>query len=423
MHRPSSRAVRSLAALAASALALGVVAVAPASATTEAAGSLGWSQAKTIAELTPPGGVPFDGYGRAVAVSANGKVAVVGAFGRSGLTGEAYVYSGGPGKWKLVDQLQATDGSSGGQFGGSVAISKNGKTIVVGATGARSNLGAAYVFRGSQRVWTQAAQLIPSDGAISSLFGTSVAVSASGGTVLVGAPRQSAGVGELGAAYVYSDASGSFQQVTALGLPSGVQSDEFGNAVGLSGDGRTAAVGSPGRGGKGSTFVFDDSAGSWQQRAELTAPGGVAGDQFGGDLAISASGTVIAATANARQSLTGTTYVFTGAGSTWSAPVEVTASNRAPGDRFGTSVSLSKKGTTMAVGAMGRASGAGAEYVFTLDQGAWAQRQALTASDAAPGNLYGIASSLSADGRVLFIGAQGNKNYTGAAYVVRGSRK
>jgi hypothetical protein len=366
--------------------------------------------------------VPFDGYGRAVAVSANGKVAVVGAFGHSGAEGKAYVYSSASGRWKLVDELYASVGSSGHQFGESVAISRNGRTIVVGATGAERDIGSAYVFNGSQRVWTQTAQLIPSDGGISSLFGASVAVSGDGGTVLVGAPRQHAGQGELGAAYVYSNASGSYQEITDLAAPSGVQSDLFGNAVGLSGDGHTAAIGSPGRGGRGATFVFDDSSGSWQQRAELTAPGGVTGDEFGGDVAISTTGTVIAATANARQSLTGVTYVFTGAGSTWSAPVEITASDRSAGDRFGTSVSLSKRGATMAVGAMGRANGTGAEYVFRLSQGAWAQQVVLTASDAAPGNFYGIASSLTSNGRVLFIGAQGNENYTGAAYVVRRSR-
>lgn len=73
----------------------------------------------------------------------------------------------------------------------------------------------------------------------------------------------------------------------------------------------------------------------------------------------------------------------------------------------------------MAVGATGRASGAGAEDVFTLCQGAWAQQVEVTASDASQGNLYGIASSLTSNGGILFIGADGNHSYTGAAYVVR----
>jgi uncharacterized protein (DUF2345 family) len=58
-------------------------------------------------------------------------------------------------------EITASDGTSGDDFGASVAMS--GNTIVVGAPG-QVGVGAAYVFTGSGTNWNQVAKLTPSDG-------------------------------------------------------------------------------------------------------------------------------------------------------------------------------------------------------------------------------------------------------------------
>ena len=74
----------------------------------------------------------------------------------------------------------------------------SGSIAVVGAWGKNSNTGAAYVYVGSGTTWSQQAELTASDGAVSDLFGQSVAIS--GSTAMVGAWGKNLGTG---AAYVF----------------------------------------------------------------------------------------------------------------------------------------------------------------------------------------------------------------------------
>ena len=103
----------------------------------------------------------------------------------------------------------------------------------------------------------------------------------------------------------------------------------------------------------------DSSQGSPFQQAELTAPDGSAGDNFGYSVAISGSTAVVGAPF--KNSNKGTVYVFTHSGSTWSKQAELTASDAFPGADFGFSVAIS--GSTLVVGAYGKNSGTGAAYV------------------------------------------------------------
>ncbi|EPY00121.1 FG-GAP repeat protein, partial [Magnetospirillum fulvum] len=81
----------------------------------------------------------------------------------------------------------------------------------------------------------------------------------------------------------------------------------------------------------------------------------------------------------------GALYVFTRSGGTWTQASKLTASDKAAGDNFGSSVSLSSDGNTAVVGASGADPGgisnAGAAYVFTRSGGTWTQQAKLTASD------------------------------------------
>mgnify|MGYP002622193944 CR=1 FL=1 len=83
---------------------------------------------------------------------------------------------------------------------------------------------------------------------------------------------------------------------------------------------------------------------------------------------------------------------------------KLTASDAAPGEFFGGSVSVD--GDTAVVGGLsGDDIGAdsGSAYVFVRNSGNWTQQQKLTASDAAPGDYFGI--SVSVDRETALIGA------------------
>lgn len=78
--------------------------------------------------------------------------------------------------WIQQAELTASDGAAGDLFGFSVALSDG--TIVVGAphhmVGSNQYQGAAYVFVQSGGTWNQQAELTAADGAANDFFGWSV---------------------------------------------------------------------------------------------------------------------------------------------------------------------------------------------------------------------------------------------------------
>jgi len=151
------------------------------------------------------------------------------------------------------------------------------------------------------------------------------------------------------------------------------------------------------------------------QQAKLTAADAAANDSFGWSVAVSGSTAVVGA--YGKNSNTGAAYVFTRSGSTWSQRAKLTAADAAPSAYFGYMVALS--GSTVVVGAPGRNTGTGAAYVYAGSGSTWSQRAELTASDPATTAYFGWSVALS--GSTALVGAPGNNNYTGTAYVFTGS--
>ncbi|MFY9703709.1 MAG: Ig-like domain repeat protein [Terriglobales bacterium] len=336
-------------------------------------------------------------------------------------------------------ELTASDGAAGDQFGFSIALSGDGNTAVVGAFGHTVNgnvyQGAAYVFTNSGGNWSQQAELSASDGAAGDWFGDSVALSGDGNTAVLGASGHAVNGNQIqGAAYVFTNSAGSWSQQAELTASDGVYDDEFGISVALSSDGNTALVGAlfhtvnGNTNYQGAAYVFANSAGSWSQQQELTASDGAGGDLFGNSVTLSSDGNTAlvgayAHTVNGNR-YQGAGYVFTNSAGSWSQQQELTASDGAESDYFGNSVALSSDGNTALVGAYAHTVNGnryqGAAYVFTNSAGSWSQQQELTASDGAGGDLFGNSVTLSSDGNTALAGApyhtvNGNANQ-GAAY-------
>jgi hypothetical protein len=135
-----------------------------------------------------------------LAVALSGTTTLVGAdnktIGSNDSQGAAYVFAFNGSTWVQQQQLSASNGVAGQNFGASVALSDT--TALVGAFE-----GAPYVFEESAGTWVQVQELNAS--AVGDEFGTSVALS--GATALVGAYGAMVGSNTAqGAAYVFSDA-------------------------------------------------------------------------------------------------------------------------------------------------------------------------------------------------------------------------
>jgi hypothetical protein len=98
--------------------------------------------------------------------------------------------------------VKASNTGAGDQFGFSSALSDDGSTLVVGATGEASattgidgnqadnsapNAGTVYVFKRSGTAWSQHAYIKASNTSASDLFGWTAALSADGSFLAVGA--------------------------------------------------------------------------------------------------------------------------------------------------------------------------------------------------------------------------------------------
>jgi len=394
--------------------------------------------------------------GASVSVSADGSTIAVGAQNEARSTGAAYVFTRPSGGWGTDSppsgvRLVAPGGAAGDFFGGSVSVSGDGSTIAVGAAGADDNgdnSGSVYVFTRPATGWaatSTSAKLTASDGAESDVFGFAVSVSANGSTIAVGAFGDDDNGAGSGSAYVFTrPATGWAASATTtsakLTASDGAESDVFGIAVSVSGDGSTIAVGAfrddDNGAGSGSAYVFTRPATGWAASAtttsaKLTASDGAEGDWFGDSVSVSGDGsTIIVGSARGDGNVgdSGAAYVFTRPSSGWTAAsssAKLTAADGTASDWFGRSVSVSADGGKVAVGASGNDSAynafnGGAVYVFMKPSGGWvATSTAMKLPPEREQGIRGLQRSVSIGGDVIAVGAYAASEWVGGAYVYR----
>jgi hypothetical protein len=421
---------------------------------------------------------PGDRFGDAVAVSGDGGTMAVAAVGRDGFSGIVSVFRRQSGLWREEAQVRGTWTEATDHFGLSIALSSDGNALVVGApledsaattvngserSNARHDSGAAYVFVRSGSTWTQEAFLKAGNADVGDNFGTSVAVSGDGATVVIGAPfEDSAAISingnpasntapEAGAAYLFVRDAGNWVQLAYIKAPNAEEDDWFGYSVGLSADGNKILVGAPledgagtGVGGNpanngltkaGAAYLFTRSGSTFAGAVYLKASNSGLKDWFGWTVAISGDGSTLAVAAPEEDSIqggiggnqgtnglpnSGAVYVFTSSAGPWSQQAFIKASNPDAEDEFGMALALNGDGSALAVGAAGESSQAegingsqgdnsfgqaGAAYFFERGAGAWRQQAYLKASNTGKKDRFGDSVAVSADGNVLAVGA------------------
>lgn len=370
---------------------------------------------QAIGRFDLPAGDPtqrFGAYTNAIALSADGLTLAVGSpreGSSDGLAGAGAVYifsRSMPGvgmpapAWGLRARLEGSSPAAKMAFGASLALSANGRTLAVGAPEERSNArgingdaanrdaygaGAAYIFMDNGSTWSQQAyiksrntpakvetcsRLDISGTAVFPCtpqhFGFSVALSADGNLLAVGAPEEGANF-TPGSAAVLSGLS--FTGETIFG------------------------------GGVGAVHTFARNNGGWAEQAHL--PGSSADPtmaRFGAVVALSSDGTVLAANTDKDIS------VLTHLGGVWSAPTQVwrvPAAGALTGSH--NPFAMSRDGSTLAV--LDRSGGTDVQLrTFTRTGDAWTQQPALPVKAADGFFTNSVMLSLSADGRMLAVG-------------------
>ena len=351
-----------------------------------------------------------DSFGTSAAVSADESTIVIGANvdgARGTRAGAVYVFTRPSGGWgggtaPTGVKLAGSDTDRYDYFGTSVAVSRDGGTVVVGApqatTALESGHGKAYVFTKPATGWASTAtstKFTHVDPVRNDRFGGSVSVSADGNTVVVGADGIDQGafpnaVNDVGAAYVFTKpATGWADANTSAGteLTLSTANQRLGYSVSVSGDGDTIVAGTlPGPGVAEAAYVFTRPSGGWSASAVsagLTQGDATGLDNFGRSVTVSADGDTVvvrADQADGNVTQTGAVYVFAKPATGWAATsvaAKLTADDGATGNEFGDSVSVNADGSMIAVGAPGRDSGhtsgidTGAVHLFARPQGGW----------------------------------------------------
>jgi hypothetical protein len=308
------------------------------------------------------------------------------------------------------------------QFGTSVALSADGHTMAVGSLNGASSAGSVRVFKWNTNtyLWTMPATELTGLSA-GDKFGTSVAFSADGHTMAVGSPNRTSSAGSVRvfkwntSTNIWDDPYTEF-----AGNNTG---ENFGTSVALSADGYTVAIGATGHTKAGDTtpnrgiariFKFNVSTDQWTN--SVTEIEGLAGfDNFGQSVSLSGDGNTLVIGTDNENSIR--VFKFNASTSQWDLPGTV-LNGLSSSDNFGKSVALSADGHTMAVGSPNRASSAGRVRVFkwNISTDSWDDPYGEFAGNNTSGK-FGTSVSLSANGNTLIGGTYAPDGINSIGYI------
>jgi hypothetical protein len=275
-------------------------------------------------------------------------------------------------------------------FGFSSAMSMDGSVIAIGAPQLFSK-GYVRIYKWDGFGWSQSGSDIMGE-AIDDIFGSSVALSADGSVVAIGAPNNGEGKGHV---RVYAWSGSTWAQLGS-DIDGLTTADRIGRSVALSADGSIMATGGILAGDRVRIYVWNGSV--WSQRGQTLTSG--SNSFFGYSISLSADGSSIAVGAYSNR---GYTAVYRWNGIEW----VQRGSNilgESNGDNSGWSVALSADGSIVAIGAISSGSSAGQVRVFGWNGTTWQQRGSniggLVAYDQ-----FGYSVALSADGTIVVSGS------------------
>ena len=397
-----------------------------------------------------------------IALSANGSTLVIGAprwTTDGGVpTGSAFVFEYDAGSWAQTAQLTGSKATDSGEwFGWSVAVSRDGAVIAVGAMrdemSSPLDTGLVYVFERSGTSWSDATEDAILSTTIAEFghdFGCSTGMSGDGSVIVAGARYASNSSVAEGQAYICLEPAGGWSSwiggdtETARLEMSTVEANAYmGASIAVSVDGSVVVAGAPyhndTHADDGVAFVFEEPAAGWDENYPVATVVNESAKLTGStpddisylaetEAAISDDGSIIALGCpyySGTHSVAGAVFVYHRSGS-WADATEdqiVEATDPSVSDFFGVSLSLTAEGGYLLVGATGDdldGSDKGSAYLYQLDAGSYTVatpkfREPGTVGDNA---YYGQNVELSPDGSTLCITAP---SWDSASYTNQGT--
>jgi len=295
----------------------------------------------------------------------------------------------------LAQKVLVTDRVFLDEFG--CAVSIDGNNVLIGAENDNLNglhSGSAFIYTHTGATWMPQQRLLASDEVKDYRFGHSVSLD-----------NDTAIISAFGVGFVYVFTRNGIIWAQQAKLLASDSAGGFGCSVALSGD--TALIGA-----LGSVYVFIRSDRNWTQQAKLV-PSDVGPNAFGWSVSLDEDTALIGAILDDDNGAgSGSAYVFTRTGTTWTQQAKLLASDGAADDYFGWSVCLD--GDTALIGAYeddDNGQNSGSAYVFTRSGPTWIQQTKLLASGDTLFEFFGQSVSLNGDTAII-----GTYNF-GSAYI------
>jgi gliding motility-associated-like protein len=247
--------------------------------------------------------------GFSVALSADGNTAAVGGFSDNSNEGAAWIYKRSLGTWnQAVTKIFGLGNIGPAQQGQSVALSADGNTLLMGGTSDDGGKGAAWIFTSDGLAWDAGTKLVGTGNIGNAKQGQSVALSKDGKTAIVGGYQDNS---NQGAAWIYTSTAGVWNQQGAKLVGTGNVGTAYqGLAVSLSADGNTAIVGGyADNSNQGATWAFARNNLTWSQIANKLLGTGNTGAAM--------QGVAIALSANSSTAIIGGVEDNSGQGAAW----------------------------------------------------------------------------------------------------------
>lgn len=380
-------------------------------------------------KVTPPGPIsPAEGFGGSAIVSGDGDVALIGAAGAKGTRGAVWVFVREKSRWVRSAALAPRGEIGAGRFGLALALSANGKIALVGAPLDDRSRGAAWVFARTRSGWHQQGSKLIGGGEVGAgWFGFSVALSGNGQDAVISGPADRSVPSANGqpqghgAIWAFRNIHGTWtQEGPKVSAPGGPRLN-FGLLVAVSTNDTTALIGSyTANKSRGAAWVYVRSRSGWkEQGGELTPNDAIGAAGFGDQVALSANGDTALVGGQADDNNIGAAWVFHRSGTQWTEQAKLVPRATAGQPGLGVDVALSATGSVALIGAWYDDQN-GAAWIYTHTQAGWKQQQPPILGTHEIGHTvwFGAFVSLSANATTALISGERDDDGRGAAWFI-----
>lgn len=364
-----------------------------------------------------------DRFGDVVALSSDGNTIATKANWESYNT-KVRVFRNLSGVWTQIGADIIGSGTFDG-FGDSIAISADGTIVAIGAPRLNNDRGFVRMLKNIDNNWIQIGTDINGEAA-GNYSGDSVSLSADGSIVAIGAIGNSDNGLNSGHVRVYQNIANTWTQIGDDINGNGVNY-KSGRSISLSADGSIVAIGATGYSSgsgpnAGQVRVYKNITNIWTQIGNNINDSSQM-YYFGNAVSLSADGTKLAVGApnyNSTAFNGGKVRIYQYQGSNW-ALIGVPINGGNLNDFFGANLSLSADGSLVAIGADGanpNGSNSGQVRIYKNINNSWI-KIGTDINGVADEDYCGTSLSLSADGSILAVGAPGNNTSSSAAGQIR----